>query len=180
MLKIVFHLNCLEQGGAERVVTNLSAQFAEEGYEVIVATEWQAENEFTLHENVRRVHVGLSEADESKSRISKYFIRIRNLRAMLKQEKPDLLIAFAHKANYRSLMATLGTRFPVLISVRTDPVGHYDSLSDKILIPWLFPRRVSDRRAERFFSGVFTEEKQNYSQSGQSKIYWKSVCQSAE
>ena len=162
MLKIVFHLNCLEQGGAERVVTNLSAQFAEEGYEVIVATEWQAENEFTLHENVRRVHVGLSEADESKSRIAKYFIRIRNLRAMLKQEKPDLLIAFAHKANYRSLMATLGTRFPVLISVRTDPVGHYDSLSDKILIPWLFPRAagcVFQTEGQRDFFPEYLQKK---------------------
>ncbi len=39
--KIVFHLNCLEHGGAERVVSNLANQFGQEGYEVIVATEWQ-------------------------------------------------------------------------------------------------------------------------------------------
>ena len=26
--KIAFHLNCLEQGGAERVVTNLANRFA--------------------------------------------------------------------------------------------------------------------------------------------------------
>ena len=40
MKKIVFHLNCLERGGAERVVTNLSEQFAAHGYEVYIATEW--------------------------------------------------------------------------------------------------------------------------------------------
>ena len=39
MKRIVFHLNCLERGGAERVVTNLSGQFAEHGYEVYIATE---------------------------------------------------------------------------------------------------------------------------------------------
>lgn len=140
MPKIVFHLNCLEQGGAERVVTNLAAQFAQEGYEVLVATEWEAENEFQLDHRVRRIPVGLADADEKKSRIGKYFARIKYLKEMLLQEKPDLLIAFAHKANYRALMATLKLDIPVLISVRTDPVGHYDAWSDKILIPWLYPK----------------------------------------
>lgn len=140
MPRIVFHLNCLEQGGAERVVTNLSAQFAKEDYEVIIATEWEAENEFVLDPKVKRIHVGLTTEDEKRSRIGKYFARIKNLKEMLLREKPDLLIAFAHKANYRSLMATLHLDIPVLISVRTDPVGHYDAWFDKLLIPWLYPK----------------------------------------
>ncbi|MDD2970529.1 MAG: glycosyltransferase [Lachnospiraceae bacterium] len=140
MHKIVFHLNCLEQGGAERVVTNLAAQFAEDGYEVLVATEWTADNEFILDEKVRRVHVGLTEQDEKKSRIGKFFARIHNLIRMIETEKPDLVIAFAYKANYRALMATLQSQVPVLISVRTDPVGHYEAPWDKILIPWLYPK----------------------------------------
>lgn len=140
MPKIVFHLNCLEQGGAERVVSNLANQFAKENYEVIVATEWQGENEFQLDSRVRRVHVGLKEQDEGKNRIAKILLRVRYLRQLLKREKPDVAIAFAHKANYRALMATIGMKTPVMISVRTDPVGHYDALSDKIQIPLLFPR----------------------------------------
>lgn len=140
MTKIVFHLNCLEQGGAERVVSNLANQFAKENYEVIVATEWQGENEFKLDEGVRRVHVGLQAADEQKSRIARILLRVKYLRKFLKEEKPDITIAFAHKANYRALMSSVGMKIPVVISVRTDPVGHYDSLSDKIQIPLLFPR----------------------------------------
>lgn len=31
-------------------------------------------------------------------------------------------------------------KIPILISIRTDPVGHYDARSDKIQIPLLFPR----------------------------------------
>ena len=94
--KIAFHLNCLEQGGAERVVSNLANRFAREGYDVFLATEWYGENEFQIEKEVRRVHVGL--------------------------------------------MASPGTKVPVLISIRTDPAGHYDALSDKIQIPLLFPR----------------------------------------
>lgn len=140
MAKIVFHLNCLEQGGAERVVTNLAAQFASDGYDVIVATEWVAENEFILDKQVRRIHVGLRPQDEKKNRVSKYLLRIKYLRELLKQEKPDILIAFAHLANYRALLATLHSRVPALISVRTDPVGHYEEPVDKILLKPLFPR----------------------------------------
>ena len=43
MRKILFHLNCFEQGGAERVVSNLATQLVKEDYEVIAATEWQGE-----------------------------------------------------------------------------------------------------------------------------------------
>lgn len=140
MHKIAFHLNCLEQGGAERVVTNLAGQFAAEGYEVLIATEWFGENEFQIDGRIRRVHVGLTEADKQKSRPVQIVRRVTHLRRFLKEEKPDILIAFAQKANYRALMASLGSKLPVIISIRTDPVGHYDSLADKIQIPLLFPR----------------------------------------
>ena len=138
--KIAFHLNCLEQGGAERVVSNLANQFSREGYEVLIATEWYGENEFQIDQEVRRVHVGLRAGDEQKSRVTQFLLRIKYLREFMKKEKPDLVIAFAHRANYRALTASFATGIPVLISVRTDPVGHYDAWSDKIQIALLFPR----------------------------------------
>lgn len=140
MKKIAFHLNCLEQGGAERVVSNLANQFAKEGYEVFVATEWIGENEFALDERVHRVVVGLKPEDEKRGRVDKFFRRVRYLKEFMVKEKPDVLIAFAQRANYRALMACPGTGVPVVISIRTDPVGHYDAISDKVQIPLLFPR----------------------------------------
>ena len=140
MRKIAFHLNCLEQGGAERVVTNLADQFAQEGYQVIIATEWYGENEFQIDSKVRRVHVGLREGDERKPRLVQFMLRVKYLRQFLKEEKPDILIPFARKALYRGLMAAYFIKIPVLISIRTDPAGHYEERSDKIQIPLLFPR----------------------------------------
>ncbi|MCD7726103.1 MAG: glycosyltransferase [Clostridiales bacterium] len=138
--KIVFHLNCLEQGGAERVVTNLANQFAANGYEVLIATEWYGENEFLIDERVRRVHVGLKEGDEKKHRLVQFYLRIKYLRELLYKEKPDILIPFARKALYRGLMAAYFMKLPVLISIRTDPAGHYEERSDRLQIPLLFPR----------------------------------------
>ena len=140
MAKIIFHLNCLEQGGAERVVTNLSGQFVQDGFEVVIATEWEAKREFTIDNRIRRIHVGLAQGDEDKNRVSQNLVRIRNLRSLVLKEKPDIVIAFARKANYRALIATIGIKTPVIISVRTNPVGHYDGISDKLLAAILFKR----------------------------------------
>lgn len=140
MKKIVFHLNCLERGGAERVVANLSGQFAAHGYDVYIATEWQGEDEYEIDPRVTRVHVGLDDSQEKHNRVRKFTDRIFNLRSFLKKVKPDIVIAFARKANYRALTATIRMKLPVLISVRINPIGYYDFLSDRIQIPLLFRR----------------------------------------
>ena len=140
MKKIAFHLNCLCQGGAERVVSNLANQFAQEGYKVYIATEWYDKDEFELDERVTRVHVGLREEDEKKNRITKFFLRVKYLKEFVKEYQPDVLIPFAQRANYRALMAAGNSNVPVIVCCRTDPVGHYDHLSDKIQIKWLFPK----------------------------------------
>lgn len=159
--KIAFHLNCLEQGGAERVVSNLANQFCKEDYQVLIATEWYGENEFQIDERIRRVHVGLKPGDEKKSRVRQFLLRVKYLRRFMKEEKPDILIAFAQRANYRALMASFGTKVPVLISIRTDPVGHYDARSDKIQIPLLFPRAagcVFQTEGQREFFAPYLQE----------------------
>lgn len=142
-LKIAFHLNCLDQGGAERVVSTLANRFVEE-YEVILATEWVAENEYEIDSRIRRVHVGLIQKQEKKNRIGEIIARNLNLRKFIKAEKPDILIAFAKKANYRALFASIGTGIPVIVSVRTDPNRNYTNLVDKIMIPLLYPKAVGN------------------------------------
>ena len=140
MKSVAFHLNCLCQGGAERVVTNLANKFAQDGYKVYVATEWQDENEFKLDERVQRVHVGLREEDMNKNRVTKFLLRVKYLKEFVSKYNPDILVAFAHRANYRALMAAGNSKTPVVISIRINPIGYYDAFSDRIQIKWLFPK----------------------------------------
>lgn len=161
MQKIAFHLNSLQQGGAERVVSNLANRFAKEGYEVVIATEWYGTDEFALDQKVRRVHVGLTKEDENRSRISKMLRRIWYLRRFMKKEKPDVVVAFTRGVLYRALAAGIGTGIPVVISVRTDPVGHYDKKADKLRIPLLFPHAAGcvfqTEGAKAFFAPYLQE-----------------------
>lgn len=138
MGKIMFHLNCFEQGGTERVVSNLANRLVKEGYEVVAATEWQGEVEFALDERVRRVHVGLQKEEEGKSRFLKIWLRFRRLRDLVQREHPDVLVSFTRKPNYRALTAALGTGIPVIPAVRQDPKSYYNAPSDKILMPLLY------------------------------------------
>ncbi len=139
-MKIMFHLNCLEKGGAERVVSTLANTLSGKGHEVVVAAEWKGEDEFQLLPGVKHLIIGLKPEDENKNRISQFFIRLKNLEKCLAEERPDVLVPFAQKAIYRALMAQKKTGSKVITAVRTVPAGHYDHFSDRLLIPFLFPR----------------------------------------
>jgi glycosyltransferase involved in cell wall biosynthesis len=108
------------------------------------------------------VHVGLTKSQEQKGRIAKFICRITNLRKFLKKTNPDIVVAFARKANYRALTATVGTKIPVIISIRIAPVGCYDFISDKIQIPILFRRAagcVFQTQEQKDFFPKYIQEK---------------------
>lgn len=160
--KIMFHLNSMGKGGAERVVSLLANEFAGKGYEVIVATEWFSEEEYELKSGVRRIHAGLSEKEEKASRIAKQWFRIKNFRKVLVEEQPDVLISFCVKANYRAMMASTGTDIPVIVSVRNDPKIDYVGTVNRI-VNKLFLNRANGcvfqtEEAKEFFDKVLQEK----------------------
>ncbi len=109
-MKILFHINSLGRGGAERVVSILANQFAKDGNDVLVATQWYAEDEYPLSESVRRIPVGLTDADDKKGRVGKAVARLSRLRRCIRTEQPDVVISFCNKANFRSATASSEAR----------------------------------------------------------------------
>lgn len=172
MRKIVFHLNNLEKGGAERVASNLAGQLVKRGYEVHIATEWKGEDEYLLEEGVYRDHVGLNMKQEKKGRIRKILYRVTNLRKYLKETRPDVIIAFCKKAIYRGVFGCMGTNTPVIISVRTAPEGAYDGAIDRFLF-WFVSRRANGAvfQTEKIMS-FFPEKLQN-----KSRIIWNPLSE---
>ena len=160
--KIMFHLNSLGKGGAERVVSLLANEFVKNDVEVVVATEWYSEEEYELDLRVNRIHAGLSEKEEKASRIAKQWYRIRNLRRILLQENPDVLISFCVKANYRAMMASTGTGIPVIVSVRNDPkidyVGKVNGLMNKLFMNRANGCVFQTEEAKEFFDSVLQDK----------------------
>lgn len=124
-MKILFHINSMGHGGAERVVSILSAAFADGGHKVVLATLWRSDDEYEVDKRVRRMSVGLTADEDRKGRIYKIWARFEKLRKCIKNENPDLVISFCNKANFRSAYALFGMKTPLLISVRNDPDKDY-------------------------------------------------------
>lgn len=160
--KILFHINSLGKGGAERVVSLLANEFVKDGVEVVIATEWYAEEEYEVDSKVKRIHAGLSTTQEKGNRVAKQWYRIHNLRTILKKEKPDVVLSFCAKANYRALMAAAGIGIPVIVSVRNDPKIDYVGTSKGIMNK-LFLNRAAGcvfqtEEAKEFFDKVLQEK----------------------
>lgn len=136
--KIMFHINSLGKGGAERVVVNLSEEFVGMGKEVVIATEWEAKDEYPLPDQVRRLDAGLKEEEESLSGSKQRSLRTRRLHDLILRERPDVVLSFCRNANYRAVLAAKGTKVPVIISVRSDPYVDYASAKQKMLSCWLY------------------------------------------
>lgn len=160
--KIMFHLNSLGKGGAERVVSLLTNEFVKNKVEVVIVTEWQADEEYEVDSKVKRIHAGLSKEDETASRLAKQWIRIRNLRKVLLEERPDVLISFCVKANYRAMMASTGTKIPVIVSVRNDPkidyVGKANGVMNKLFLNRASGCVFQTEEAQEFFDEVLQKK----------------------
>lgn len=123
MKKILFYINTLKYGGAERVMTNLSSQFADKGFEVLFVTSYPSDGEYELNKKIKRYN--LESGNYPSSKIKRNYIRIKRLRQICRIEKPDVLVAFMAEPNFRAIIATLGLKTKTVISVRNDPKKEY-------------------------------------------------------
>lgn len=154
--KVMFHINSLGKGGAERVVTTLACEMVKKNIEVVVTTQWQADDEYELADGARRLDVGLTKEEELLDGKVQRRIRKDRLHEAIKAEKPDVIYSFCRNANYRAILAARGTGVPVIFSVRSDPKTDYASIKQKLLGNILYGMsaggvfQTSDAR--RFFS----------------------------
>ena len=114
MKKITFFIGSLEEGGAERVVSNLSSYFVNKGHEILLILYHDRELFYKIDP---RVQV-LSVCKETKSTCM-----IKNLRWMrgFFRENSSVVISFLAGFNMLALLATIGIRVPVLVADRNDP-----------------------------------------------------------
>ena len=56
-MKLLFYINVISGGGAERVISNLSNQFSEDGFEVVLVTTYATKNEYEIKKKVKRLNI---------------------------------------------------------------------------------------------------------------------------
>ena len=118
---VIQSLNC---GGAERVMSIMANYWAEKAWEITLITldDGSTQPFFEIDCRVRIIPLAL--AGSSRTALDglwKNLMRVFKLRRAILKTNPDAVISFMGRTNVITLLATRGTKVPVLVSDRSDP-----------------------------------------------------------
>jgi glycosyltransferase involved in cell wall biosynthesis len=124
LMRLLFFINSLSGGGAERVTANLANHWAAKGWPITIVTLAPRSLDFyELHPAVERIALEL--AGESRNVLAglwKNLHRVQALRQVLRQVQPDIALAAMSTANVILALATRGLANACAIgSERTHP-----------------------------------------------------------
>lgn len=132
MKKLLFYIDSMQIGGANRVMANLTEHFSGQSTEVILVNDIVPDirvSEYNIPENVKRYFLDA----ESAVHISKNIDRIRSLRRIIKSESPDIVLSFMGPPNVRMLISSIGLKTKKITSVRNDPNVEYGTGIKKLV-----------------------------------------------
>ncbi len=136
---IAFYIGSLHKGGAERVFVNLAEYFLQQGYRVTMVTQYQKENEYELPGECKRVLSDLTPEEMCRSRIKNFCYRVRKLRRIWKEEKPQLVLSCIGKNNFMAIVTTMFTKTKAVVSVVGETKEEYPGRLMRGLANFLFP-----------------------------------------
>ena len=126
MKKIICYIDMMNStGGAQRVMKNLITHLINKNYNVILVNDFDIEyqeNSFIISNKVKKVFL---KNDNNGNLLTKNIERIINLRRLVKEENPDIILSFLGRPDIRMLLATLGINVKKIVSVRNDPNYEY-------------------------------------------------------
>jgi len=117
-MKIVFVINSLYGGGAERVLTLVANELAKRGYEVVIIT-YLSNSKYTLYNTIR--HIAVFDNDEMKkvdffSKFKRRLIFYFRIIKILKLQKPDILISFLNGMNRKIIPIAKFLKLKLIVS----------------------------------------------------------------
>ncbi len=105
---IVFSNLCF--GGAERVAATLANGFHDRGHEVVVVTNLFEEINYPLNPEIKTENF----VSTNDNKIKKWSSAVKNLRNLVQQQQPDVVIGIMELCSLLAKICTLGTKIPVI------------------------------------------------------------------
>lgn len=134
---LMFYINAIHDGGAERVLLQLAGRFAAAGCKVLLVTSFVDDWEYPVPPGVERLSIEGRQLEQSFLR--RNLSRIKALRRLIKQHRPAALISFMAEPNFRAILASRFLPVKTIISVRNDPAREYGGRLGRLLGRWLLP-----------------------------------------
>lgn len=117
--KICFVIPSFSFGGAERVVTVLASQLASDGYDIAIIKYFETANEYPTSEKVEVFCV--SQGTETLYHELSFVERIRRIRKILKQIRPNYIVPFLPHVAAHVFLAGIGLRIRMVQTIRVAP-----------------------------------------------------------
>jgi glycosyltransferase involved in cell wall biosynthesis len=142
--KIVFCINSMDKGGAERVISILANYFSKKN-EIYIITITDNKIEYKLEESINLIKlVNKKNKINNKlirkiSILPKFLVRTIKLRKILIQISADVIISFLPEASFMSLLANNG-RTKIIVSDRNDPKIEYKNPIYNYFMKKLYPK----------------------------------------
>lgn len=156
-MSLLFVISSLTMGGAERVLTLLAASFAKQGHTVSIVTLAAPDTKphWELPSSIDLVQLDLTAKSRGiLSGIAHNSRRILAIRRQICQRCPNIVISFVDQLNALSILATLGTGIPIVVSERSAPSRHYIGQA------WEVIRRITYPLADRVVTTTERGQKQ--------------------
>lgn len=131
-MRVLFTIRSLTGGGAERVVSVLSGLMAQRGIETYIVAYARTDKDYELDEKVKVLIM-----PERKDGLLTKFLRIPDMRKLVKEIKPDVVIPFVGTVLYVTWFAIWGLKTKFVLTIRNNPWVMPASLKERKLRDWI-------------------------------------------
>lgn len=139
-MNLVLVISSLGAGGAERVMSVLANQWAQNGYTVnLITLADKATDFYALNPSVTRTDLALQK--DSSGLIDRLVTTVKRLlllRKTILSTRPDAVISFIDTTNMLACLALAGTRVPLIVSERTNPFVYKIGRLHALMRPMLY------------------------------------------
>lgn len=144
MEKLIFLTLSLTRGGAERVICNMCNEYFVKHYEVTIISLMAAKPEYALNPAIHLLTIDTKEEQYQQNMLVRFPRRraglARVLQKLQKEGSVKALISFLPEPNFLACSLKGKYNFPVIISVRNDPVKEYRGTFRQTMMKLLYPK----------------------------------------
>lgn len=112
-MKLLFFIQSLVGGGAERVMTILCNKLVKRGYEIYLAADLSFPIAYEINPDIKLLDLKIP---NEKNALSRQYHLLKNIRKIAKEVKPDIMISFVWAMNGKVIIATKGLKIPLIVS----------------------------------------------------------------
>lgn len=116
-MKVLFVIGVMGNGGAERVIANLSNEFVAYGWEIEIVTIYGSRQDYELDGRVSVRNI----ICKCPVRVLRPFERFATIRRYIEEGKPDVVVSFLADVNIHVILSMLGLKSKLVVSERNDP-----------------------------------------------------------